>query len=80
MAVTRLQLSDWRNNPVTQALFRELKQNIDNYIAEIINRQRADNERDQFIRAYVKVADDVVAYDPPTISESDLVEVEDVED
>lgn len=76
MAVLKEELVAWRNNPVTQELMMELRSNCENYVAEMIKRGKPDGDRDQWIRAYVSVVDDVLGFDPKVI----IVEAEEVND
>jgi arsenate reductase-like glutaredoxin family protein len=79
MAVLKLQFSDWKNNPVTQELFAHLLQLSSDQVAKMINRERPDEANDQFIRAFVKVVDEVISWQPDLVSEEAIVEIEDEE-
>jgi hypothetical protein len=79
MAVTKDLYRDWKNHQVTQELMTELQQDCEQWVAKMIKRDRPDEAEDQFIRAVVKITDNVLSYAPTIVDESDLQEVEDVE-
>ena len=81
MAVTKSMLADWRNNTVTQTLMLELQETMENYVAELVrdNPERS-YDRDNWIRAYIALAKDVIAFSPEIVDEEDFQEVEDVEE
>ena len=80
MAVTKSLYADWKNHQVTQELMSELAGDMEGHIATMINRGKPDQDNDQWIRAFVKVATSVIEYQPEIIQESELVGVQDVED
>lgn len=64
MAVTKSQWYEWKQHPVTQELMHELQTNMEEYIARMVRRTADDYEDDQRIRAYVRVATDVLQFSP----------------
>jgi len=78
--VTREQAREWRDHIVTQALMTELTEMMERYVAIMVSRKRPDNDEDNWIRAYVEVAKDVLGFQPPIIDPAKLKEVDDVED
>lgn len=71
MAVKRALYQDWKRHPVTQELFEELKQGAATVIAQMVNRDAPDLAKDQFCRAFIKVADDVVCWQPDFLLEEE---------
>ena len=65
MSVTKSQLSDWKNHPVTSELMDELKATMENYVAELVQDVKDRNfDRDIYLRAYIAVATDVRGFVP----------------
>jgi len=72
--------ADWKNHPVTQELMLEFQGNMESHIATMINRKFPEPDQDQYIRAYVKVATEVIEFEPKIVESDELKEVTDVED
>lgn len=64
MAVRRSLYLDWRRHPVTQELMKELAQVTEGLVASMINREIPDLHKDQFCRAFVRCADEVISWQP----------------
>mgnify|MGYP003411350681 CR=1 FL=1 len=64
MAVSKEAYRDWRNNSVTQALMEDLRETVETEVAKMINRDIPDQARDQFTRAFVKTADQIISWEP----------------
>lgn len=80
MAVTKEQYSDWKNHPVTQELMADLTEECEGWVGQMIRRAEPNTAEDQFIRAFVKVTDNVRLYEPKIVSSDEFKEVVDVED
>lgn len=78
MAVRKELYVDWVRNPVTEALKEELRVDVENLVAEMIRRDRPDADRDQYVRAFVKVADAVISWTPEFVkTEEEIVDDQD---
>jgi hypothetical protein len=54
MKVTYDEFVQWRNHAVTRALITDIEDNIADIAAEVMNRSTPNNDRDQFLRGYLK--------------------------
>lgn len=80
MALTIEQYIEWRQHSGTQELMNTLRENLEGFVAKMISRDRPDPDQDQWIRAYAKITDEILSWRPEILSDSELVEVNDVED
>lgn len=70
--ITREMYGEWKRHEVTQMLMLTLKDNLENYVVKMLNRTSPDEYEDQFIRAYAKITDAVLGWEP------EIVEIETV--
>jgi hypothetical protein len=80
MPVTKGMFGEWKNHPCTQELHSELLADMEKRISSMINRERPDPDADQFVRAFVKIADAIISWQPEFMTEEQFKEIEDVED
>lgn len=71
MAVKQALFAEWKRHPVTQELLRELHAGVETVVAQMVNREAPDLAKDQFARAFVRVADDIITWQPEFIPEED---------
>jgi hypothetical protein len=69
MAVSKQLFGDWKRNPVTQELMQELREGVEKVVSQMVVREIPDSAKDQFCRAFVRVADDVINWQPEFLQE-----------
>lgn len=76
MAITREKFRDWKQNEITQAMMETMRVNLEDYIATMIRRITPNDAEDQFIRAYARITDSVLSWEPefPEIVATEEVE------
>ena len=79
MALTIEQYREWKQHRGTQELMSSLRESLEMYVAKMLTRDRPDPDNDQWIRAYAKITDEILSWQPEIISDSEMREVEDVE-
>jgi len=71
MAVSKQLFGDWKRHPVTEEMLKELLQDTSREVSKMITREVPDGPRDQFVRALVKITDDIVTWEPDFLPEED---------
>jgi BMFP domain-containing protein YqiC len=64
MAVSRSFYSDWKRHPVTEELMQEIRSMMEDAISRMVMREEPDYDKDMAVRAFVKVADSVLNWQP----------------
>lgn len=80
MAVYRESFYEWKNHPVTQEMLNQIRMDMEDYVAKMVNRDRPDEMEDQKIRAYVKFGTDMLGWVPEFYVEPQEESVDDIED
>ncbi len=71
MAVTRNAYGDWKRHSVTEELMQEIRSTMEDAISKMVIREEPDYDKDMFTRAFVRVADSVLNWQPEFVKEED---------
>lgn len=69
--VTKEMYGEWKRNKVTQEFVRELQEFVESQVAAMIRRSHPDEAADQLCRAVVRVADELLSWEPEFTKEAE---------
>lgn len=71
MAVSREEFAAWRSSECWQELMILVNTTVEQAVSEIINRDKSNTDRDQYLRGLIYALSEVAGFTPEIVEDSD---------